>query len=113
MEELQEALEDMQERLEEQSDQIQELKTLLKLREEKSAASGVQTHAVLYVSDVEMQKTLRAALMHVSAAGEGEWNLRAVTPTWIDGKEVTQTSQAWKALLEHPDLDQTSASITT
>ena len=64
-------------------------------------------HAVLSVSDRSMQKTIQNALTHiaVSESSDREWSLRSVTPTWIDGKAVEKTSQAWTTLLEHPDLE--------
>ena len=110
VEELQEALEELKERLDEQKEELDELKAELKMREQKSA-ERFSTHAEVIVSDAEMQKILRNALRHVSEAGKGQWSMRTVTPTWIDGKDTSKTSQAWSNLLEHPDLDQARANV--
>lgn len=111
VDELQDALEELQERLTEQREEMEELKAQLKLREHESAEGGARTHAQIVVNDAEMQKILQNAMRHVSENSKNQWTLRTVTPTWIDGKDTseTKTSQAWSTLLEHPDLKQEPA----
>jgi hypothetical protein len=43
-------------------------------------------------------------MAHISEAESNKWTLRGVTPTWVDGKPVEQTSTAWANLLEHPEV---------
>jgi hypothetical protein len=56
------------------------------------------------VSDESVSATLKKTMAHISEAESNKWTLRGVTPTWVDGKPVEQTSTAWSNLLEHPEV---------
>jgi len=68
---------------------------------------GPVTSVRLVVDDSDMQDTIKSAMIHLREAESNKWNLRQVTPTWIDGNAVGPSSQAWTRLLEHTDVDLT------
>lgn len=111
---LQACIAELECRVAQQDQQMQEMRELQQvafsagaysasLRYQKGRGSGTEVR--LKVGDKDMEMAIKEALDHVSSHhSNNTWTLRAVTPTWVDGKALPPNSEAWAALLEHPDI---------